>query len=166
VRQRGLWAFWARDEEHRIVCSGYVPPWAQDANDAEAAAAVAAIHVCLEQLSAAAGKILVVKTDSQTAVAWLTRGCRRPATDAMIKTALAKLEAAQMQFSIRWVKGHNGTGTTASYLNTRVDRITKTFERRSHADTEYQLWRVPIVTGDQPKPAPVTENKSIDGWNW
>jgi ribonuclease HI len=125
----GGWGAWIRDGNRRILMSGPCPLWVDNASDCELIGVANAAIVAMRKLDQKAN-IVVVKTDSQDVCRWFgfRRGSRGPskreAREIIIKVLQEGAERG-VKVIVKWVKGHQGTGSTPGYLNTKVDQMAR-----------------------------------------
>jgi ribonuclease HI len=99
------------------------------ANEAEMAAIFAAIYLARKAWGAAV-RGLVVYTDSQAAVGFLSGEALRARTQqnapgiARLRERIRALSGEYgIELDLRWIKGHQRTNTVRAYLNARCDQL-------------------------------------------
>ncbi|WP_437991014.1 ribonuclease H family protein [Sorangium sp. So ce145] len=125
------WGVWLRSTRGRIVRHGACPPYVSSANEAELAAIFAGVYLARKAWGEAV-RGLVVYTDSQAAVRFLSDGALKPRIQRNAP-AVARLRERIRTFSnehgiemdLRWVKGHQRTNTVRAYLNARCDQLAR-----------------------------------------
>lgn len=139
--KNGGWGAWCRDDETRVLASGPTPSWCQISNDAEMVAVCKAVEVALTHLDRVKANIMVIKTDCQAVARWFGWNVglranlpRSPENLSLLLATYEAVEAAEVKLVVTWVKGHNGTGDTKSYLNTQVDQMARRASRSQKAE--------------------------------
>ena len=150
TRRAGGWGVWLRSARGRIVRQGACPPYVKSSDQAEMAAIFAGIYLAHRAWGAAV-RGLVVYTDSQAAIGFLSKEAPRarvqrkaPGVMRLREKIQALAEEHGIELDLRWVKGHQRTNTVRAYLNQQCDRLagaarvvaeTRPRQRTSHGAT-------------------------------
>ena len=126
---KGGVGLWVRDNETRILKAIPTPPWAVNSNLVELFGVCAAIETALTELTQEAN-ILVIKTDSQSTANWFgwqgnKSVPKQPEALEMMQHVLELATDRRVKGVVKWVKGHQGTGSVVGYLNNRVDKMAR-----------------------------------------
>lgn len=143
-RTRAGYGAWVRDSTRRILLSGPLPSWVTDVNQAELAALFAAAYMGLTKLDYQNSNIFVLKTDSQAAARWLgwDGSSRLPRHERVLKLVYQIYDLAEkldIKIVATWVQGHQGTKTTAGWLNNRVDKMAREARMTGKRFRQYEL---------------------------
>ncbi len=121
------WGVWVRHAQGRIVEKGRCPSGIQDSNAAELYAILMGAKIVLEQVHPIARVTgLLVNSDSQTALEIVKFGARPPrrVDFAQLQKAIVEpLDAENIRRRCKWVKAHQKSQDTRSWLNNAVDRL-------------------------------------------
>jgi len=145
----GGFGAWVRDDRQRVIVSGPTPPWATTSNLAELAALFAATYIGVTRLDADRANIMVVKTDCQAVAKWFGWGGgqrlpkKHPDALRIIRDTWKLAEDHNLKLIVKWVKGHQGTGSTPGWLNDRVDKMA----RKARLSREKECYREIITPG-------------------
>jgi ribonuclease HI len=123
------WGVWLRSVLGRVVRQGPCPPYVKSALEAELAAIFAGVYLAWQTWRSSVRGI-VVRTDCQTAIDWLSlsqlsaKMCKKwPGAARLHSKIRSFVRECGIELDMRWVKGHQRTNTTQSYLNNACDKL-------------------------------------------
>lgn len=129
------WAFWGRADVGRLVQHGTCPPEITTIGQAEAYAIAQGMHRCLNKWPGTKG--FTVKTDSQDAKGILTtektfskkedpiKQAAQEVSNRLHKAFQKMVADKNLDVTVKWVKGHRTDKSMSTWLNNRVDQLTR-----------------------------------------
>lgn len=128
--KKGGWSAWVRDSFTRVIRAGPCPSYTATNVEAELGAVWAAVYTALSELDHHSADILVVKTDCQGVASWFgyrgsTSMPKRLESKRLVFKCFQMAAERHIQLIVKWVKGHQGTGSAEGFLNDAVDKLSR-----------------------------------------